>query len=106
MNIKYIWRNTAHSESIEDLITKKLEKLEKHDDHVTDIQITLETINKQEHAVKASLHMHHTEIHAHATEVDMYKAIDDMIHKLIRQVETQKAKAMEHRNHSCNQTEE
>lgn len=106
MNIKYIWRNTVQSESIEDLMTKKLEKLEKHADHVTEVQVTLETINKQEHTVKASLHIHHTEIHAHATATDMYKAIDDMVHKVIRQVETHKAKSMEHRNHNCQQIEE
>ncbi len=102
MNIKYTWRNAAKSDAVEELLEKKLEKLDKHEDHVSEIHVVLESINKQEHTVKANAHLKGIEISAHATAENMYKAIDDMAHKLVRQIESHKTKHMEHRHdHRC-----
>ena len=97
MNITYTWRNTDKAESIETLVTKKLEKITKHFDKIHQIQITFESV-KQEHTAKATLHLPGEEIHAHASHEDMYKAIDDMLHKLMRQIDTYKEKLKNHRD--------
>jgi putative sigma-54 modulation protein len=64
--------------------------------------VILETHGKLEHSVKATAHLAGIEIHAHATEEDMYKAIDALVHKLMRQIESHKAKLMEHRDQKHN----
>ncbi len=68
MNINYTWRNATKSESIEDLLNKKLEKLERHFDKVSQIHIIFETHSKLEHTAKATVHLPGIEINAHATE--------------------------------------
>ena len=104
MNITYTWRNTDKADAIEDLVTKKLEKITKHFDKINQIQITFETV-KQNHTAKAALHLPGEEINAHATHDDMYKAIDDMMHKLMRQVDTYKEKLKSHRDKAHKENE-
>jgi putative sigma-54 modulation protein len=101
MNINYTWRNATKSESIEDLLHKKLEKLERHFDKVSQIHVIFETHGKQEHTAKATVHLPGIEINAHATDEDMYKAVDAMAHKLIRQVESHKDKINSHKGKCC-----
>ena len=96
MNITYTWRNTDKTDAIEELATKKLEKVFKHFDKINKINITFDCI-KQDHIAKASLHVPGEEINAHASNEDMYKAIDDMIHKLLRQIDSYKEKLKGHR---------
>lgn len=98
MNINYTWRNATKSEAIEDLVEKKLEKLERHFDKAGQIHITFENHGKQEHTAKATVHLLGVEINAHATEDDMYKAVDSMTHKLVRQIEAHKSKLNDHRD--------
>lgn len=110
MNINYTWRNATKSDAIEDLLNKKLDKLNKHADHVNQIHIIFETDGK-EHTAKAVAHLHGLEINAHATEADMYKAADEMTHKLIRQVEDHKLRQMshhrdDHHKHCCDHDHE
>lgn len=100
MNINYTWRNATKSEAIEDLLQKKLEKLDRHFDKVTQVHVIFESHNK-DHTVKATVHLPGVDINAHATAEDMYKAADEMTHKLIRQVEAHKAKKIDHRDHHC-----
>lgn len=99
MNITFTWRNMPKSEAMEELLEDKLDKLERHDDHVTEIHVILEMHNKHEYSVKATAHLPGADINAHAKEDDMYKAIDHMTHSLIRQVETRKEKMKDHRDH-------
>lgn len=100
MNIHYTWRDALKSEAIEELLQKKLEKLDKHEDHVTQVHVTFESQGKQEHSVKVSAHLPGIEVNAHATDTDMYKAVDAVVHKLLRQVEAYKTKKMDHRDHT------
>lgn len=91
MNISFTWHHADRTESVEDLLHHKLEKLERHADHINTVHVTFEH-HKQEYTVKATAHMHGKDIHAHDTNIDMYKAIDNMTHKFIRQVEEHKEK--------------
>ena len=95
MKIDFTWHHADRSEAIEDLLYHKLEKLERHGDHIHHIHVIFEH-DKKEHTVKAIVHYYGKEIHAHDVNVDMYKAIDQMAHKLIRQVEEYKEKMRGH----------
>ena len=97
MNITYTWRNTDKTEAVEELTSKKLEKISKHLDKINQIQIIFECV-KQDHIAKASLHVPGEEINAHATDEDMYKAVDSMINKLGRQIDAYKEKLKSHRD--------
>lgn len=101
MNIHYTWRNADKSEIIENLLSEKLNKLEKHDDHISQIHAVFETHGKQEHSIKITAHLPGVDIHAHASADDMYKAVDDVAHKLIQQAEKHKSKTNDHRHHHC-----
>ena len=100
MNINYTWRKADKSEVIENLLDEKLDKLEKHADHVTQIHVIFETHGKQEHSVKITAHLPGIDINAHACAEDMYKAVDEVAHKLIHQVEKHKSKVIDHRHHN------
>lgn len=97
MNITFTWRSMAKSEALEELLTDKLEKLERHADHVNEIHVIFEMHNKHEYSVNATAHLPGVDLNAHAKEDDMYKAIDHMTHNLIRQVEERKKKMQSHR---------
>ncbi|MES2204079.1 MAG: ribosome-associated translation inhibitor RaiA [Pseudomonadota bacterium] len=99
MNINYTWRKADKSEVIENFLNEKLNKLEKHADHVSQIHVVFETHGKQEHSIKITAHLAGAEINAHSSEEDFYKAIDAVVHKLIHQVEKHKSKITDHRHH-------
>lgn len=92
MNINYTWRHAEKTDAIEELTTKKLAKLERHCEKAASIHVTFDMINKQEHEAKASLHLPGAEINASAQDKDMYKAVDDLVGKLLRQVDEYKDK--------------
>lgn len=97
MNITYTWRNTDKTDAVEELTTKKLEKVAKHLDKINQIQVIFDCV-KQDHIAKASLHVPGEEINAHASDEDMYKAVDGMINKLSRQIDAYKEKLKSHRD--------
>ncbi|MFN3235012.1 MAG: ribosome hibernation-promoting factor, HPF/YfiA family [Gammaproteobacteria bacterium] len=97
MNINYTWRNTPKTEALETLANKKLDKVTRHFDKITSVHVIFDVDNKQNHHAKATLHIPGHEIVASATSEDMYKAIDDMINKLLRQIDGHKQKMQDHR---------
>ena len=96
MNITYTWRHTDKTDAVEELVTKKLEKITKHFSHINQLHVTFESI-KQTHSAKTTLHVPGEEIVAHASDADLYKAIDEMLHKLTRQIDHHKEKCKSHR---------
>jgi putative sigma-54 modulation protein len=98
MNISYTWRNTEKTDAVEELTSKKLTKLERHFDKALSIHVTFDMPNKQLHQAKATLHVPGSEINACSEDKDMYKAIDSLITKLLRQVDEYKQKMKEHRD--------
>ena len=96
MNIIYTWLHSEKTEAAEALTSKKLAKLEQHCDRITSIEVTFTLVNKGEHEAKACVHMPGTEINAHAAHKDLYKAIDDLTAKLLRQVDDHKRKIKGH----------
>lgn len=98
MNITYTWRNADKTDAIEELATKKLEKVSRHFDKINQIHVTFDSVKKQIHIAKATLHVPGHEINAHAENADLYIALDDLIQKLIKQVDNYKKQLTDHHN--------
>lgn len=81
--------------ALRDYVDNKLERLERHFDHITDVHVIL-TVEKQQHKAEASLHLKGHHLYADDSQADMYAAIDGLIDKLDRQVVKQKEKMKDH----------
>jgi putative sigma-54 modulation protein len=98
MNITYTWRNADKTDAIEELATKKLEKISRHFDKINQIHIIFDSVKKQTHIAKGTLHVPGHEINAHAEHADLYVALDDLIQKLMKQVDNHKRQSTNHHN--------
>jgi len=76
-------------------VQEKFEKLHRHIDHITNIEVTL-IVEKQSHKAEANLHVSGADLFASAENDDMYAAIDALADKLDRQIIKHKEK---HRGH-------
>jgi len=81
--------------ALRDYVATKLQRLERHFDHVSDVHCIL-TVEKLAHKAEATIHLSGSTIHADSTENDMYAAIDGLIDKLNRQVRKHKEKMTDH----------
>ena len=76
-------------------MSDKFDKLQRHIDHITKIEVTL-IVEKQLHKAEANLHVSGADLFASAESDDMYAAIDALADKLDRQIIKHKEK---HRGH-------
>lgn len=76
-------------------VTGKLERIERHFDHVTDIKVVL-SVEKQRQKAEATLNVNGARLYADAVEADMYAAIDALADKLDRQIKRHKEKLTDH----------
>ncbi len=83
------------SDSLKDYINNKMERVERHFDHVIDARVVLD-VAKQRHKAETTLQISGSTIHAASEHEDMYAAIDAMIDKLDRQVRKHKEKTTDH----------
>jgi putative sigma-54 modulation protein len=81
--------------ALRDYVTSKLEKVERHFDHVTNVHVIL-SVEKLRQKAEAKIHLTGNEIYADATEENMYSAIDGLIDKLDRQIRKHKEKITDH----------
>lgn len=72
-------------------VDEKFKKLQRHIDHITNIEVTL-VVEKQVHKAEASLHVSGADLFASAESDDMYAAIDALADKLDRQIIKHKEK--------------
>ena len=95
--------------ALKDYVSEKFEKLERHFDHISNCQVTLE-VEKVRQRAEATLHVIGGEIHAKAENEDMYAAIDETIDKIARRMRKHKTRLMKkkrpHRNDSIRHLEE
>ncbi len=80
---------------LREYVTSKIEKIERHFDHVSDVHCIL-TVEKLRHKAEATIHVIGGTIYADATEEDMYAAIDGLVDKLDRQIRKHKEKMADH----------
>ncbi len=77
--------------AMNDYVTSKMEKLERHFDNVTNVHVVL-GVEKLRQKAEANLHVSGADLFAECTDEDMYAAIDGLIDKLDRQVIKHKEK--------------
>lgn len=78
-----------------DYVNSKIERLERHFDHVTDIHVVL-SVEKQRHKAEATMNVSGGTLFADSVQEDMYAAIDSLVDKLDRQVKKHKEKLTDH----------
>jgi len=84
------------TDSMRAYVEEKLAKIERHFDHVTNVQVIL-SVEKLEQKAEASVHLAGNDVFAEAVNEDMYAAIDALVDKLDRQVVKHKEKLKSHR---------
>jgi len=83
------------TEALRNYVGKRLARLERHFDNMTDIHCIL-TVEKLRHKAEATVHVGGGTIHADSIEENMYAAIDMLVDKLDRQVKKFKEKLTDH----------
>lgn len=83
------------TDALNEYVTNKLTKLDKHHDRITNTHVIL-SVEKLEQKAEATLHVSGADLFAEAAAEDMYSAIDGLAGKLDRQLIKHKEK---HRNH-------
>ena len=82
-------------------VNEKLQKLERHFDHVTGIHCIL-TVEKLRHKAEARVNLSGGSLFADAVEDDMYAAVDSLVDKLDRQIIKHKEKRTDHHARHAN----
>lgn len=77
--------------ALTEFVQSKLQKLERHSDSITTIQVTL-SVEKQRQIAEATLHIAGGDLHASHQNDDMYAAVDGLMDKLDRQILKHKEK--------------
>ena len=85
------------TDSLNDYIEHKFEKLERHYDHITQVHVVL-NVEKLQHKAEATAHVTGAELFANADAGDMYAAIDQLVDKLDRQLIKHKEKTVDRHN--------
>jgi putative sigma-54 modulation protein len=96
MNLKITGHHLDLTDALKGFVKEKITKLEHHFDNIIDTKITL-SVNKLEHKAECTIHVSGNDIHAEATSGDMYAAVEELVHKLDRQVIKHKEKLKKHR---------
>jgi putative sigma-54 modulation protein len=95
MQINLTGHHVELTTPMRDYVNSKMERLERHFDHVTDIHVVL-SVEKLRHKAEATMHVSGGTIYADAVQEDMYAAIDSLVDKLDRQVKKHKEKITDH----------
>jgi putative sigma-54 modulation protein len=81
--------------SLRSYVESKLERLERHFDHMTNTHVIL-TVEKDRQKAEATINVNRGRLFAESEHEDMYAAIDSLIDKLDRQVKKHKEKLTDH----------
>ena len=96
MQINITGHHVELTEALSEYVHTKFEKLERHFDNITNVQVTL-SVDKQRHKAEADMHIAGGEIFATNEQDDMYAAIDGLTDKLDRQIIKHKEKTKSHK---------
>lgn len=95
MQINLTGHHVDITPALKDYLNNKMERIERHFDHVTDIHCIL-TVEKLQHKAEAKINVSGGSLFADATDEDMYAAIDRLVDKLDRQIKKHKEKLTDH----------
>jgi putative sigma-54 modulation protein len=92
MSLQISGHNIEITPTLHDLITKKFSSIGRHCDQIISTNIVL-SVNRASQKAEATLHIPGANLFAKATSTDMYKTIDMLLDKVIRQLEKHKGKS-------------
>ena len=95
MNLKITGHHVEVTPAIRDYATTKLDRVIRHFDNVTSVNVIL-SVEKLKQKAEVTVHVRGKDIYVESDDGDMYAAIDSMVDKLDRQVLKYKQKAFEH----------
>lgn len=96
MNLHLTGHHLDITPAIRDYVIAKLERVNRHFDHVIDVSVVL-SVDKLQQKVEATVHVRGKDLHAESIDADMYAAIDALADKLDRQVLKYKEQLKDHR---------
>lgn len=96
MQINITGHHVDLTDSMQNYVLEKMQKIERHFDNITNVQVTL-SVEKQGNKAEAELHVAGGQIFATHEHDDMYAAIDGLTDKLDRQVIKHKEKMKNHK---------
>jgi putative sigma-54 modulation protein len=91
MNLQLTGRHVEITPAIREYVTAKLERINRHFDHVIDVNVIM-TVEKLDQKIEANVHLSGKDIHVECHQEDMYAAIDGLMDKLDRQIVKHKEK--------------
>lgn len=91
MPIQISGHNFETTPTLKDFIEKKFSRVKKHFDHITSFHVFL-SVDKLSQKAEVTIHIPGHEIYASAESEDMYKTIDFLVDKVVRQLEKYKGK--------------
>ncbi len=83
------------TDALHSYVASKLEKLERHFDHVTNVHVIL-SVEKTRQKAEATINITGGQLFADVENDDMYAAIDALVDKLDRQIRKHKEKVTDH----------
>ena len=95
MQLNITGHHVEVTDALRAYVTEKLERVERHFDHVTNVHVVL-SVEKNRQKAEATINMAGNQIHAVSEDEVMYAAIDDLADKLDRQVKKHKEKVTNH----------
>ncbi|UOG91883.1 MAG: ribosome-associated translation inhibitor RaiA [Candidatus Thiothrix sulfatifontis] len=95
MQLEITGHHLEVTESMNNYVREKAERLKRHFDQVMKIHFILE-VEKQRHKAEATFHVNGHHLFADAYADDMYAAIDALTDKLDRQIVKHKEKVKDH----------
>ena len=95
MQLNITGHHVEVTDSLKAYVEEKLERLEKHFDHVNNVHVIL-SVEKERQKSEATVHVNGAQLFAESTHEDMYASIDSMVDKLDRQIKKHKEKLKDH----------
>ncbi len=95
MQLNVTGHHVEITSALHDYVASKLEKLERHFDHVTNVHVVL-SVEKLRQKAEATISITGNNLFADAEDADMYAAIDALVDKLDRQIKKHKEKLTDH----------
>ena len=97
MQVNISGHHVEVTEALQNYVSVKLDKLQRHFDQIGNVQVTL-TVEKARQKAEASMNVKGAQLHADAVHEDLYAAIDLMNDKLDRQIIKHKEKSVDRKH--------
>ncbi|MFO7746798.1 MAG: ribosome-associated translation inhibitor RaiA [Orrella sp.] len=91
MNVQITGHHLEVTPAIREYISSKLDRVNRHFDHVIDTKVIL-SVEPLKHRAEMTVHMRGKDIHCEAAEENLYAAIDLLADKIDRKVVDHKKK--------------